>query len=252
MSITPTTFFAPIDFPELTLNWDEQRFEILGANDATPFVITIAEMIKTIQSSLALGRGWKVSVNQRYPEIARTINHIIPDGSETYLSSIENGTLRRSQSIVTYEHFFTPTQLAILQDDDKITNNLNRDVARAFPKPPRVGKERQASGSMTGAMIANFTKSDMDQSILFAGLMAHARETERKKLWRLRKGERKQRSTRGAERFTLAESRAQSSTMGLNAKILKWRLNREDDEMDTVSGTAGPSNLDTEHDLSTA
>ncbi|KAJ3982424.1 hypothetical protein F5890DRAFT_1476179, partial [Lentinula detonsa] len=105
-------------------------------------------------------------------------------------------------------------------------------------KLPRIGKERQASGSMTGAMIANFTKLDMDQSILFAGLMAHAHETEQKKLWRLRKDERK--------------PRAQSSTMGLNAKISKWRLSREDDEMDTVSGTAGPSNLDTEHHPSTA
>ncbi|KAJ3784763.1 hypothetical protein GGU10DRAFT_376411 [Lentinula aff. detonsa] len=213
-------------------------------------MITVADMIMAIQSSLALGRGWKVSVNQRYPVIARAVNNIIPDGSDTYLSFSEKGRLHRSKTIVTYQHFFTPTQLAILNDENKLSTSLNKDVAEVFPKPPRARKETQASESITGAMIANFTKSDLDQSILFAGLMAHARETQRKNLWRLRKDNKKPKSTRGAERYGLSDEGAQSSTMGLNAKISKWRLSREEDDMDTASNVAGPSNLHT--DSSTA
>ncbi|KAJ3980678.1 hypothetical protein F5890DRAFT_1477545 [Lentinula detonsa] len=160
-------------------------------------------MILAIQSSLALGRGWKVTVNQRYPGIARAINNIIPDGSDTYLSFVEKGRLYRSKTFVTYQHFFTPTQLAILQDENKLSTNLNRDVAEVFPKPPRAVKETHASESLTGTMIANFTKSDLDQSILFAGLMAHARETQRRNLWRLRKDNKKTEinSRRGTLRF---------------------------------------------------
>ncbi|KAJ3992756.1 hypothetical protein F5050DRAFT_1715032 [Lentinula boryana] len=83
----------------------------------------------------------------------------------------------------------------------------------------------------------------MDQSILFAGLMAHARETQRKSLWKLRKDSRTPRAIRGTERYDVSETGSLSTTMGLNAKISKWRLtntkndaaHKDDDDMDTAS-----------------
>ncbi|KAJ3732634.1 hypothetical protein DFJ43DRAFT_1138641 [Lentinula guzmanii] len=111
-----------------------------------------------------------------------------------------------------------------------------------FPKPPRRERNTQAE-SIIGTTLANFTKSDMDQSILFAGLMAHARETQRKNLWKLKKQTTLPKATRGAERYAMSESGSQSTTMGLNAKISKWRLTatkntsarKDNEDMDTAS-----------------
>ncbi|KAJ3732659.1 hypothetical protein DFJ43DRAFT_1039032 [Lentinula guzmanii] len=207
-------------------------------------------MVLTIQTSLALGRGWNVTVSPRYPDIASTINLIIPIDSEAYLSFIDNGKLHRSNAIVTYEHFFTPSQIGILQEENKLSNSLNRDTAATFPKPPRSQRKMSPPGSITGAMIADLTKSDLDQSILFAGLMAHARETQRKNLWRLKKNNKMPRSIRGSQRYNSSEAGSLSTTTGLNARISKWRLgstkatasiHRDADDMDTASNIAGPS-----------
>ncbi|KAJ3720801.1 hypothetical protein DFJ43DRAFT_1042425 [Lentinula guzmanii] len=200
-------------------------------------------MVTTIQTSVALGRGWKICVSPHYPEIVRVINHGIPEGSNAYLSYIKDGRLHRSQKIVTYDCFFTPSQLAILRVENKVSDNLNRDTATLFPKPPRRKANDEPTESITGATLANFTKTDMDQSILFAGLMAHARETQRKNLWKLRKDTRRPKATRGIERYAVSETGSLSTTMGLNAKISEWRLNntkngtvrKDDEDMDTTS-----------------
>ncbi|KAJ3988249.1 hypothetical protein F5890DRAFT_1471674 [Lentinula detonsa] len=243
-------FFAPTDFPELTVDWDERKLEIIGISKTPPFTLTVDEMIRTIQTSLALGRGWKITISPRYSDIASKINLIIPTDSDAYLSFIDNGKLHRSDVFVTYEHFFTPTQIGILQEENKLSNNLNRDTASVFPKPPRIQRKTTSTGSITGAMMADFTKSDLDQSILFAGLMAHARETQRKNLWRLKKNHRMTRSTRGSERYNTSETGSQSTMNGLNSRISRWRLgstkateniHRDADEMDTSSNIAGPS-----------
>ncbi|KAJ3720722.1 hypothetical protein DFJ43DRAFT_1042478 [Lentinula guzmanii] len=190
-----------------------------------------------------------ITVNPRYPDIAFTINSIIPVDSEAHLSFIDKGKLHRSNTMVTYEHFFTPSQIGILWEENKLTNSLNRDTVAAFPKPPRVQRKTSSPGSITGAMLADFTKSDLDQSILFAGLMAHARETQRKNLWKLKKQDRMPRSTRGTQRYNSSETGSHSTTTGLNAKIAKWRLDstntghihRDEDDMETASNVAGPS-----------
>ncbi|KAJ3992554.1 hypothetical protein F5050DRAFT_1715192 [Lentinula boryana] len=80
-------------------------------------------------------------------------------------------------------------QLEILQEENKVSYSLNRDVATTFPKPPRVQRDPSAHGSITGATLVDFTKSDFDQSILFAGLMAHACETQQKNLWKLNRND---------------------------------------------------------------
>ncbi|KAJ3737369.1 hypothetical protein DFJ43DRAFT_1035606 [Lentinula guzmanii] len=145
--------------------------------------------------------------------------------------------------MVTYNCFFTPSQLETLREEKKISENLNKDTARVFPKPPRRVEHAGSSGTITSATLANFTKSDMDQSILFAGLMAHARETQKKNLWKLRKESRPPKATRGVERYTMSETGSLTTTMGLNAKISKWRLTstkneetrRGDEDMETAS-----------------
>ncbi|KAJ3737553.1 hypothetical protein DFJ43DRAFT_1035241 [Lentinula guzmanii] len=163
--------------------------------------------------------------------------------------------------MLTYDNFLTPFQLTTLRDEKKISGSLNKDTAGAFPKPVRPGGRSKTSGSITGAMLADFTKSDLDQSILFAGLMAHARETQKKKLWKLRKDTRQAKSTRGTERYVISESGSQSTTTGLNAKVSKWRLDSTksivkttDNDMDVASnadshvprkeGEDGPSGED--------
>ncbi|KAJ3788463.1 hypothetical protein GGU10DRAFT_372979 [Lentinula aff. detonsa] len=100
------TFFAPTDFPELNVHWEEHKLEIAGMSDGPPFMLMVDEMVLTIQMSLALGRGWNVTVSPRYSDIASTINLIIPIDSEAYLSFIDNGKLHHSNVFVTYEHFF--------------------------------------------------------------------------------------------------------------------------------------------------
>ncbi|KAJ3980229.1 hypothetical protein F5890DRAFT_1477887 [Lentinula detonsa] len=243
-------FFAPTDFPELNVDWEERKLEISGRTDNAPFTLTVDEMILSIQTSLALGRGWNVTVSPRYTDIAATINLIIPIDSEAYLSFVDKGKLHRSDVYVSYEHFFTPTQIGILQEENKLSDNLNRDTAAVFPKPPRIQRKANLPGSITGAMMADFAKSDLDQSILFAGLMAHARETQRKNLWKLKKNDKMARSTRGSQRYNASETGSQSTTTGLNARISKWRLGstkttrsilRDEDDMDTASNIAGPS-----------
>ncbi|KAJ3792089.1 hypothetical protein GGU11DRAFT_761058 [Lentinula aff. detonsa] len=236
-------FFAPSDFPQLSLNWAERRFEIAQGPDAAPITVTVDEMITAIQTSLALGRGWKIGVSPRYPEIANTIDQIIPHGCNAYLSFINNGRLHRSQTMVTYNCFFTPSQLETLREEKKISDNLNKDTARVFPKPPHRVEHAGSPGTITSATLANFTKSDMDQSILFAGLMAHARETQKKNLWKLRKESRPPKATRGVECYTMSETGSLTTTMGLNAKISKWHLTstkneetrRGDEDMETAS-----------------
>ncbi|KAJ3792341.1 hypothetical protein GGU11DRAFT_760843 [Lentinula aff. detonsa] len=248
--MSTTAFFAPTDFPELNVDWEERMLEITGPSVSASLTLTVDEMIFTIQTSLALGRGWNITGSPRYSDIASTINLLIPSDSEAYLSFIDNGTLHRSNALVKYEHFFTPTQIGILQEENKLSDSLNRDTAAAFPKPPRVQRKMSPPGSITGAMIADFTKSDLDQSILFAGLMAHARETQRKNLWRLKKNNKMPRSIRGPQRYNSSEAGSQSTTNGLNARISKWRLgstkpttiiHRDADDMDTASNVAGPS-----------
>ncbi|KAJ3989475.1 hypothetical protein F5890DRAFT_1470776 [Lentinula detonsa] len=246
MSIAHTAaFFAPNDLSELTSSWGEQKFEIVQGPGIAPFVITVDEMVAAIQTSLALGRRWKIAVAPRYPEITQALNRIIPDVYNAHLSYIAEGQLHRSRVIITYDCFFTPTQLTTLQEAKKISNSLNRDTTVSFPKPVRRPRGKsETTGSMTGVIIENFTKSDMDQSILVAGLMAHARETQRKNLWRLRRDTKQPKSTRGTERYSISESETQSTTMGLNAKISKWRLDStksierstaDDTDMDTMS-----------------
>ncbi|KAJ3991668.1 hypothetical protein F5050DRAFT_1812287 [Lentinula boryana] len=241
MTLT-AAFFAPDDSPELSLNWGDCKLEVDRGPGGTPFSITVDEMITTIQTSLALGQGWKIRVSPRYPEIIWVINHTIPDDCNTYLSYIKDGHLYRSHIIVTYSCYFNPSQLATLRDEKKISDNLNRDTATLFPKPPCRKQNTQAE-SITGATLANFMKSDMDQSILFAGLMAHARETQRKNLWKLKKQTTLPKATRGAKRYAMSESSSQSTSMGLNVKISKWRLTsskntmarKDDEDMDTAS-----------------
>ncbi|KAJ3718596.1 hypothetical protein DFJ43DRAFT_1042919 [Lentinula guzmanii] len=244
MPITPAAaFFAPDDFPELSLNWGDREFEIVRGPDETPFRVTVDELITTIQTSLALGRGWKICVIPCYPEIARVMNHTIPGDCDAYLSYIKEGHLYRSKTIITYSCYFNASQLATLRDEKKISDSLNRDTTTRFPKPPRREVNTKVAESITGATLANFTKTDMDQSILFAGLMAHARETQRKNLWKLKKQTTLPKATRGAERYAISESGSQSTTMGLNAKISKWRLTstkntaarRDEEDMDTAS-----------------
>ncbi|KAJ3998390.1 hypothetical protein F5050DRAFT_1710585 [Lentinula boryana] len=136
-----------------------------------------------------------------------------------------------------------PSQLATLCTENKLSDNLNRDTTTLFPKPPCREAHDRSLESITSATLANFTKSDMDQSILFAGLMAHARETQRKSLWKLRKDTKTPRAIRGTERYEVSETGSLSTTMGLNAKISKWRLTstkndaarKDDDDMDTAS-----------------
>ncbi|KAJ3991530.1 hypothetical protein F5050DRAFT_1812436 [Lentinula boryana] len=207
-------------------------------------------MILTIQTSLALGRGWNVTVSPRYPDIAATINLIIPIDSEAYLSFIDKRKVHCSDIHVTYEHFFTPTQIGILQEENKLSNNLNRDTAAVFPKPPCIQQKANLPGSITGAMMADFPKLDLDQSILFAGLMAHAHETQCRNLWKLKTNDKMARSTRGSQQYNASETGSQSTTTGLNTRILKWRLgstkatgsiHRNEDDMDTASNIAGPS-----------
>ncbi|KAJ3715964.1 hypothetical protein DFJ43DRAFT_1043424 [Lentinula guzmanii] len=232
MSIAHTTaFFAPNDLSELTISWGEQKFKIVQGPGIAPFVITVDEMVAAIQTSLALGRGWKIAV--------------APHVYNAHLSYIAEGQLHRSRVIITYNCFFTPTQFTTLREAKKVSNSLNRDTTVSFPKPVRrPGGKSETTGSITGAIIENFTKSDMDQSILVAGLMAHARETQRKNLWRLRRDTKQPKSTRGTERYSISESETQSTTMGLNAKISKWRLDStksveiataDDTDMDTTS-----------------
>ncbi|KAJ3733080.1 hypothetical protein DFJ43DRAFT_1038901 [Lentinula guzmanii] len=236
-------FFAPNDFPELSLNWGEQKFKIVQGPDKAPFTVSVDKMVTTIQTSLTLGRGWKIRVSPRYPEIVWVIDHIILDSCTAYLSYINDGRLYRSQTIITYDCFFTPSQLALLRNEKKLSDNLNKDTARLFLKPPRREANAKSIESITGATLANFTKSDLDQSILFVGLMAHTRETQRKNLWKLKKDTRTPKATRGAERYALSESGSLSTTMGLNAKISKWRLTstkndaarKDDDDMDTTT-----------------
>ncbi|KAJ3792461.1 hypothetical protein GGU11DRAFT_760747 [Lentinula aff. detonsa] len=243
MSTTPTViFFAPHDVAELGFSWGERRFEIAQGSGLVPFVISLDEMITAIQTSMALGRGWNIAVHPRYPEIARQLNRVIPQMFNTHLSFIADDRLHRSQVMLTYDNFLTPFQLTTLRDEKKISGSLNKDTAGAFPKPVRPGGRSKTSGSITGAMLADFTKSDLDQSILFAGLMAHARETQKKKLWKLRKDTRQAKSTRGTERYAISESGSQSTTTGLNAKISKWRLDSTksivettDNDMDVAS-----------------
>ncbi|KAJ3979247.1 hypothetical protein F5890DRAFT_1478690 [Lentinula detonsa] len=259
MPITFTAaFFAPNDSPELSLNWEEREFVINRGPDTAPLIISVDEMVTIIQTSVALGRGWKICVSANYPEIVRVINHGIPEGCNAYLSHIKDGRLHRSQKIVTYDCFFTPSQLETLRVEHKVSDNLNRDTATLFPKPPRREPKAKTTESITGATLANFTKTDMDQSILFAGLMAHARETQRKNLWKLRKDTRIPKATRGVERYAVSETSSLSTTMGLNAKISKWRLNNtknettrkdDDEDMDTTTNAVeddpseeGPSN----------
>ncbi|KAJ3743925.1 hypothetical protein DFH05DRAFT_1524937 [Lentinula detonsa] len=219
------SLLAPHDIVELGFSWGERRFEIAQGNGVVLFVITLDEMIVAVQTSLVLGRGWNIAVIPRYPDIARALNDVIPKTFNTHLSFIADGRLHRSQNMLTYDCFLTPFQLTTLREEKKISGNLNRDTAEAFPKPsPGARGKSKTTGSITGAMIADFTKSDLDQSILFAGLMAHARETQRKKLWRVRKETRQAKSTRGTERYPVSESGTQSTTTGLNAKISKWRL----------------------------
>ncbi|KAJ3991788.1 hypothetical protein F5050DRAFT_1715800 [Lentinula boryana] len=145
--------------------------------------------------------------------------------------------------MVTYNCFFTPSQLETLREEKKISDNLNKDTARVFPKPPCRVQHAESPGTITSTTLANFTKSDMDQSILFAGLMTHARETQKKNLWRLRTESRPPKATRGIERYAMSETGSLATTMGLNAKISKWRLtstkNEEtregDEDMETAS-----------------
>ncbi|KAJ3978619.1 hypothetical protein F5890DRAFT_1479207 [Lentinula detonsa] len=259
MPITLTAaFFGPNDFPELSLTWEERKFKINQGPDSAQFTITVDEMVTTIQTSVALGRGWKIRVSPRYPEIARVINHTIPDGCNAYLSYIKDGHLYRSQKFVTYNCFFTLSQLATLHVENKLSDNLNKDTATLFPKPPRREAYDRLSESITSATLANFTKSDRDQSILFAGLMAHTRETQRKTLWKLRKDAKIPRAIRGTERYAVSETGSLSTTMGLTAKISKWRLTntkndaarKEDDDMDTASAVQGedPSKEGPSHD----
>ncbi|KAJ3749040.1 hypothetical protein DFH05DRAFT_1456937 [Lentinula detonsa] len=225
MSIAQTaTFFAPHDIAEMGFSWGERKFEIARGSGIVPFVISLDEMITAVQTSLALGRGWKIAVHPRYPEIAQTINRVIPKTFDTHFSFIADGQLHRSQVILTYDCFLTEFQITTLREEKRISGSLNRDTAEAFPKPVRPRGIQKTSGSITGAMLADFTKSDLDQSILFAGLMAHARETQRKNLWRLRKDTRQAKSTRGTQRYAISENGTQSTTTGLNAKISKWRL----------------------------
>ncbi|KAJ3796513.1 hypothetical protein GGU11DRAFT_757470 [Lentinula aff. detonsa] len=242
MSTTPTvTFFAPHDIAELGFSWGERRFEIAQGSGLVPFVISLDEMITAIQTSMALGRGWNIAVHPRYPEIARQLNRVIPQMFNTHLSFIADGRLHRSQVMLTYDNFLTPFQLTTLWDEKKISGSLNKDTTGAFPKPVHPGGRSKTSGSITGAMLADFTKSDLDQSILFAGLMAHAREMQKKKLWKLRKYTRQAKSTRGTKCYTISESESQSTTTGLNAKISKWRLDSTksiettDNDMDIAS-----------------
>ncbi|KAJ3791730.1 hypothetical protein GGU11DRAFT_761359 [Lentinula aff. detonsa] len=237
-----TTLFAPHDIAELGFSWGERKFEIAQGTGVVPFVITLDEMIVTIQTSLALSRGWNIAVIPCYPEIARALNHVIPKMFNTHFSYIVDGRLHRSQVMLTYECFLAPFQLTILREEKKISGSLNRDTAKAFPKPARPGRKSGTAGSMTGAMLTDFAKSDLDQSILFAGLMAHARETQRKNLWKLRKDTRQAKSTRGTERYAISENGTQSTTTGLNAKISKWRLDSTksiiettDNDMDIAS-----------------
>ncbi|KAJ3786107.1 hypothetical protein GGU10DRAFT_332561 [Lentinula aff. detonsa] len=248
MPITLTAaFFTPNDLPGLKLTWEDRKFEIDQGPDSDPFTITIDEMVTTIQTSLALGQGWKICVNPRYPETVQVINNTIPDGCNAYLSYIKDGRLHRSQKFVTYNCFFTPSQLATLRVEKKLSDNLNKDTATLFPKPPRCEAHDRSSESITSATLANITKSDMDQSILFAGLMAHARETQRKSLWKLRKDTKIAKAIRGTERYAVSETGSLSTTMGLNAKISKWRLTntmndaaRKDNyDMDTASAVQG-------------
>ncbi|KAJ3792453.1 hypothetical protein GGU11DRAFT_760755 [Lentinula aff. detonsa] len=258
MPITLTAaFFAPNDIPGFTLIWEEQVFAIDQGPDSAPLSVSVDEMVRTVQTSMALGRGWKIRVSPHYPEIVRVINHGIPEGCNAYLSYIQDGRLHRSQKIVAYDCFFTPSQLATLRAEHKVSDNLNRDTATVFPKPPRRSTNDKTTESITGATLANFTKTDMDQSILFAGLMAHARETQRKNLWKLRKDTRISKATRGIERYAVSETGSLSTTMGLNAKISEWRLNntkngtarKDDEDMDTTTNAVeddpseeGPSN----------
>ncbi|KAJ3978596.1 hypothetical protein F5890DRAFT_1560047 [Lentinula detonsa] len=244
MPITLTAaFFAPNDFPGLRLTWEDRKFEIDQGPDSNPFTITVDEMVTTIQTSLVLGRGWKICVDPRYPEIVQVINHTIPDGCNTYLSYIKDGRLHRSQKFVMYDCFFTPSQLVTLRVEKKLSDNLNKDTATLFPKPLHREAHDRSSESITSMTLANFTKSDMDQSILFAGLMAHARETQRKSLWKLRKDTKIPRAIRGTERYAVSETGSLSTTMGLNTKISKWCLTntkndaarKDDDNMDTAS-----------------
>ncbi|KAJ3789215.1 hypothetical protein GGU10DRAFT_372414 [Lentinula aff. detonsa] len=235
MSIAQTaTFFAPHDIAEMGFSWGERKFEIARGSGIAPFVISIDEMIIAIQTSLALGRGWKIAVHPRYPEIAWMINRVIPKAFDTHLSFIAEGQLHRSQVMLTYNCFLTEFQLTTLRGEKRISGSLNKDTAEAFPKPVRPRGMQNSAGSITGAMLADFTKSDLDQSILFAGLMAHARETQRKNLWKLRKDTRQAKSTRGTQRYAISENGSQSTTTGLNAKISKWHL---DSTKSTVEAT---------------
>ncbi|KAJ3782096.1 hypothetical protein GGU10DRAFT_335818 [Lentinula aff. detonsa] len=236
------TLFAPHDIAELGFSWGERKFEIAQGTAVGPFVITLDEMIVAVQTSLALSRGWNIAVIPRYPEIARALNRVIPETFNTYLSYIADGRLHRSQVMLTYECFLAPFQLTTLREEKKFSGSLNRDTAKAFPKPDRPGRKSGTAESITGAMLADFTKSDLDQSILFAGLMAHARETQRKNLWKLRKDTRRAKSTRGTERYAISENGTQTTTTGLNAKISKWRLDSTksiietaDNDMDIAS-----------------
>ncbi|KAJ3979092.1 hypothetical protein F5890DRAFT_1478808 [Lentinula detonsa] len=235
-------FFAPDNFPELSLNWGDQKFKIVRGPDEMPFRVMVDKLVTTIQTSMALGRGWKIRVSPRYPEIVRVMNHTIPDDCDAYLSYIKDGHLYHSKTIITYSCYFNPLQLATLCDEKKISDSLNRDTPTLFPKPPRRKVNTKAAESITGATLANFTKTDMDQSILFAGLMAHTRETQRKNLWKIKKQTILPKATCGAERYAMSESGSQSTTMGLNAKISKWRLtstkntaaHKDDEDMDTA------------------
>ncbi|KAJ3780077.1 hypothetical protein GGU10DRAFT_337470 [Lentinula aff. detonsa] len=92
MPVTLTAaFFAPNDSPELSLNWGDRP-------GGTPFSVTVNEMITAIQTSLALGRGWKIRIDPRYSEIVRVINHTIPDNCNAYLSYIKDGHLYHSET----------------------------------------------------------------------------------------------------------------------------------------------------------
>ncbi|KAJ3992903.1 hypothetical protein F5050DRAFT_1811024 [Lentinula boryana] len=250
-------FFAPSNFPGLSLNWDERQFAINQGPDSALLTVSVDEMVTTIQTSVVLGRGWKICVSAHYPEIVWIINQEIPEGCNAYLSYIKDGRLHRSQKIVTYNCFFTPSQLATLCVEHRVSDSLNRDTATLFPKPPRHNTNDKTTESITGATLANFMKMDMDQSILFTGLMAHARETQRKNLWKLRKDTRMPKATRRIKRYAVSETGSLSTTMGLNAKISEWCLNntkngtarKDNEDMDTTTNAVeddpseeGPSN----------